>query len=351
MSSDDNLLGVALDALNALIKKSRIHLYKPIQVAEILHRDRVKGDISLPDLETYRTQSKKWRDEVTKLLVGNVSTSSAKFQDNLFEDNAVPPRFLTALGKNNRETGGGIEKLIYEKFRERFKDLSFISSYANDVESKDFSLTYFINNIEEKPGLRRSIDKVYEIVVYSLFETLIEAMDIDISVSVKDPEDIIFSEFRDFSIKIFGDEFPENHKNQPAKLFRVGVTNAADRGLDMWGNFGLAIQIKHLTISEEMAENIVGGVNADRIVIVCKAAEEQIILSIINQLGWRGRVQSVVTLDELIGWYDRAMTGKLSDVLGAEILNKLVEQINLEFPATSESAEVLNFFKSRGYFD
>ena len=30
-----------------VIKKSRVHLYKPIQIAEILYRDRVIGDIDL----------------------------------------------------------------------------------------------------------------------------------------------------------------------------------------------------------------------------------------------------------------------------------------------------------------
>lgn len=34
-------------ALDYVIKKSRIHLYKPIQIAEILYRDRVYKDINL----------------------------------------------------------------------------------------------------------------------------------------------------------------------------------------------------------------------------------------------------------------------------------------------------------------
>jgi type II restriction enzyme len=69
---------------------------------------------------------------------------------------------------------------------------------------------------------------------------------------------------------------------QNAKVYRVGVTNAADRGLDMYSNWGPAIQIKHLTLSEEMAEGIVGSVSSDKIVIVCKDAEEKIILSLFS---------------------------------------------------------------------
>ena len=48
--------------LDSLRDKDGVHLYKPIQVAEILYRDRTVGDIDLARLETYRTKSKKWRD-------------------------------------------------------------------------------------------------------------------------------------------------------------------------------------------------------------------------------------------------------------------------------------------------
>lgn len=36
------------NALDRVIQKSRVHLYKPIQIAEILYRDRTVGDIDLP---------------------------------------------------------------------------------------------------------------------------------------------------------------------------------------------------------------------------------------------------------------------------------------------------------------
>lgn len=51
-------------ALDSLIKKSRVHFYKPIQIAEILHRNRVDG-LNVDDLNNYRSPSKRWRDEVS----------------------------------------------------------------------------------------------------------------------------------------------------------------------------------------------------------------------------------------------------------------------------------------------
>ena len=68
----------ALQAIDKVIEKSRVHLYKPIQIAEILYRDRVVKDIDLSSLETYRTSSKRWRDVVCLQFLGRTSTSSAK---------------------------------------------------------------------------------------------------------------------------------------------------------------------------------------------------------------------------------------------------------------------------------
>ena len=96
-------------ALDAVIKKSRVHLYKPIQIAEILYRDRVFQDIDLLELEDYRTKSKRWRDDVCQVLLGRVCISSAKFQDDLFNETAIPPVLINELGKENRRTNGGVE--------------------------------------------------------------------------------------------------------------------------------------------------------------------------------------------------------------------------------------------------
>ncbi len=63
----------AKSALDKVIKKARVHLYKPIQIAEILHQDRVKKDIDLGSLETYRTKSRKWRDYICIKFLGRIS--------------------------------------------------------------------------------------------------------------------------------------------------------------------------------------------------------------------------------------------------------------------------------------
>ena len=85
----------AKQALDKIISKGRVHLYKPIQIAEILYRDRMHGDIDLADLDTYRNPSKKWRDAVCVRFLGRTSTSSARYQDDVFNENAVRNIFTT----------------------------------------------------------------------------------------------------------------------------------------------------------------------------------------------------------------------------------------------------------------
>lgn len=78
----------------------------------------------------------------------------------------------------------------------------------------------------------------------------------------------ILSEFSDFAEKVLGLSEKTTETYQEAKVFRVGVTNAADRGLDMWANFGVAIQIKHISLTHKVIEDISSTISADRIIIV-----------------------------------------------------------------------------------
>jgi len=334
--------------IDKIIKKARVHLYKPIQIAEILHRDRIEKDIDLSDLITYRTSSRKWRNIICLRFLGRTSTSSARYQDEVFNKNAVPPDALVELGKVNRSKKGIVEAYIYRRFLERFTQLSGALDYSNIHDKSTFQLYEFINAFWNEAGLRRSIDKVYEIIVYALFSAIVESLDLTIKVSYNPAKSPILSEFQDFAEKVIQLNTETTSFETDAKIYRVGVTNAADRGLDMWANFGLAIQIKHISLNEKVASNIVGSVSADRIVIVCKTAEQKIILSLLNQIGWKSKIQAIITEDDLIAWYEKAMRGKFANEIGDKILEIISSEIELEFPVTSgKDFEI--FYEGRKY--
>ncbi len=91
----------------------------------------------------------------------------------------------------------------------------------------------------------------------------------------------------------------------------------------MYSNWGPAIQIKHLSLDVELAKNIVDSVSSDKVVIVCKDAERDVIVSLLTQIGWRNHIQSIVTESNLICWYEKALRGKYAEQIGDELIIRL----------------------------
>ena len=329
--------------LDTVINKSRVHLYKPIQIAEILYHQRtVNSNLNLLDLESYRTKSRKWRDVVSAELLGAVCSSSARFQDDLFNENAVPPEALYVLGQENLRTGGAVESYIYSKFDNKHEQLEDALLYCLASTPAEFNVRQLLDSFWNEAGLKRSIDKVYEIIVYSLFDTLVKKLEMTVDISVSESKIDLLQEFEEFAQKVMCLDCNNLVHSDSAHVYRVGVANAADRGLDMYSNWGPAIQIKHLVLSEELAESIVDSVSSDRIVIVCKAAERGLIVSLLNQIGWKSKIQSVVTEDDLVKWYEKALRGTYADTMGTQLLETMCEQINLEFPSIEQGRGIIS---------
>ncbi|MDX8376735.1 MAG: HaeII family restriction endonuclease [Mariprofundales bacterium] len=340
----------AKNALDTVINKSRVHLYKPIQIAEILfrYRNNTELNINLQDLDTYRNKSKKWRDIICRQFLGRVSTSSAKFQDNLFEENAIPPRYLLLLGRENNKHSGIIEAYIYDKFETKHLQLENALNYCTKTTKENFDLNAFLNQFWNQAGLKRSLDKIFEIVVYSLFEVLTTAMDINVDIYYNPKNTGILNEFSEFADKVLNLNAENNRKSLKAHFHRVGVTNAADRGLDIYANFGSVVQIKHLSLDEELAENVVTSITSNKIIIVCKSAEEKIINSLLTQIGWRSRIQAIITIDDLNLWYEKALKGTYANILGERIISMLSDEIKNEFPSVGNE-DFITFKEKRGY--
>jgi hypothetical protein len=339
----------AKEQLDVIIRKARVHLYKPIQIAEILRHHRENPSFDLANLESYRNASKRWRDSVSQRLVGRICTSSAKFQDNLFEANAMPPELLAVLGEENEKEDrkGIVEAYIYRLIGKRFQILERLASYLSTATPDTLRLNDFISGFVADPGLKRSIDKAYEITVFALFDAIVRHLQIEVSIKAPFNKKKILKEFEDFTRILLGIDSENLEISFPAKLYRTGVANAADMGLDMWANFGPAIQVKHISLNEEEAKDIVDKVTADKIVIVCLSAERQIINRVLTQLGFSHRIQGIITQDDLERWYSKCFSDEYKESLGRSLLNNLVREFREEFPCSGDVLSI--FMKERGY--
>jgi type II restriction enzyme len=321
-----------------------VHFYKPIQIAEILYRNRLSG-LSLDSLDNYRTVSKRWRDEISLRIVGNVSTSSSRFQDNVFEDNAMPPELLKELGHFNKEHGGIVEAYIYLSMINKMNDLGEIHKYLTEAKDSGFNLEDLLKLFSGNSGLTRSMDKVYEIIAYSLFDAIISALDVHVSVKLETDNAAMIADFSGFTEKVIGIKEGVS-LDASARVFRVGSTNANDGGLDLWANFGPAIQVKHFSITANHLESITSGIKADKFIVVCTDADKQIIESVLKQSGTYPKVQSIVTLTDLRAWYSLATSDKYKDTVGVELLSSLLSEFEYEFPSNKEMPL---FLTERGY--
>ena len=218
--------------------------------------------------------------------------------------------------------------------------------YCRTTSASKFDVKRFIDSFSYEPGLKRSLDKVYEIIVYALFSAVAEAVNLQVSISVDEAKVGILEEFGDFAERVMLLELGCLTHTEPARIYRAGITNAADRGIDMYSSWGAVIQVKHLSLDEELAEDITSNISSDRIIIVCKDAERNIILSLLTQIGWRSHIQSIITEDELVSWYGKALRGKYSDMTGEKLLSYLRSEIANEYPATDNIPRIL---KSRQY--
>lgn len=336
--------------LDKLIKKGRHCLYKPMQIAEILYRHRTKGNIDLLDLASYRRISNKWKAEISLRLLGRRPSLNSRYEDQLFDEEVIPPRILSELGRANSapETYGVVEVYIYDKVGGSQFLLATMAKRLESIEPTDFKLQDFIEYFEGDNRLARSVDKVYEIIVYALFDTLTKHLQATVSLSVSKEKLYILKDFEKFAKILLGVDKNNLKITEPARLFRLGVTNAADARIDMWANFGPAIQVKHITLSPTAANNIVSGVMAEKIVVVCKIAEKKVIDSVMRQLGLGGKIRGFITEKDLIEWYNLCMSEKYSTTIGKDVIRSLLKEFTIEFPLT-QSEVMENFFAERKY--
>lgn len=342
------ILADAKERLDTLIGKARAHAYKPIGIAETLYRNRVERTVDLSQLSQYRRRSDKWCGEVCLELYGRRNVSNSRYWDQLFA--VLPPDMLVALGDENCRNNGIVENYIYAHIVDKMNGVLGIAERVRECEPRDFDLLTFLAEFEGDPRFARSADKAYEIVVYALFNAITKHINATVTLSV-DPKKAILADFEEFAKLVLGVDVAHPEIKQPARLYRVGTANAADAGIDMWANFGPAVQVKHLSLKPKDFDKIGEGLHADQIVIVCKRVEAPSIEAVLAQIGFRDRIRGVITEVDLTHWYALACGKKYHTTLGKDLLAAIRQEIALEFPLTDkeESKRVVGFMSRRGY--
>jgi len=347
MSKASDELAEAKAQLDKLIRKARTQFYKPIAIAEILYRARTKELTDLTILDSYRRKSDLWCHEVYAKLIGKPkSPSNSRYWDQQFDK--IKPSMLVSLAKENQKLAGMVETYIYAHLVGRSEAIQSMQDSLAKITPNQFSLKTLLAMFETDERFIKSVDKIYEIIVYALFNAVTARLNATVTLSIDASEAAALSDFEDFAKLVLGLDRVNTAVSQPARLYRVGTANAADAGLDMWANFGPAVQVKHLTLQPKDVQNICDYTRAEKLIIVCKEMEAASIESVLLQVGLKERIRGIVTEQMLIKWYDLACGEKHAASLGSILLRSLHDEFKLEFPVTSNT-RITTFFVERGY--
>lgn len=341
-------LNLAIDRLERLIAKTRDKMHKPVGIGEVLHRHRTQPGIDLGDLETYRRNSYRWLQEVAPSLHNQPVVLNSRYWDQVFDPSILPPELMAELGELNTKTKGGVEEFIYWHVLDKYSSLRSIAQKLSHATTTSFDLSEFIQSFEADDRLKRSVDKAYEIIVHALFDTIVQALEATVTLSINMSRMDLLKEFQDFAKLVLGITPEKPRVRHPARLFRVGGTNAADGGLDMWANFGPAVQVKHVALSGDQVNSICGSIESAKIVVVCKAAERKSIDRVVKTLGFGDRIQGIITEQELVCWYQKCLNEEHGDALGDPLLAALSAEMGVEFPL-ADAELTAKFMSERGY--
>lgn len=322
-------LALAREKLDHVIQLSRVEMYKPIQIAEILREFSINKTINPAKLETYRNLSRDLRNRVTLELIGKVSTSSMRFQDDLWNASAMPPEALTVLATAN--SSHRVEEYIYQHVYAKSAQMIEIRKLLDDV--KTFSDIKDIFNLFNNPGLRSSADRLFEVFALSVLQTQIENSDFTFTLKGNPTSIIGVTGKKLISIA-------EGQGND-LELAKMGHTNAADAGLDIWTNFGVVISVKNYNLDEELFIQVLSDTPVGLLVVICETVAKNVEKDLIKLSNNRPVV--LITREELFDDAERLL--KHSDH-SLVFVSKLISFYDKEFPLT---VTLENFMKKRNY--
>jgi hypothetical protein len=319
--------------LDHVIEIARVEMYKPIQVAEALRHAALDPSIDLGDLTTYRIKSRRWRDEATSRLFNKKSTSSVRYQDDLWNDTAVPPGAMVVLGKANCETHC-VEAYIYRKVLEKSNGLEAARSTLADLESID-ELVGLLARFEST-GMTSSADRLFEVFATSVYQAELDFMDWLVEVSGPPKPNAPSASWSFLE--------PLLHGSMKLRVDRPGRTNAADAGLDIWTNFGVVISVKRRLLTAVLLNEIVEDTPLGKLHVVCRSMDPSGELRL-KELASLGRAVTASTESDLLDSAEHLLSMERTRV---DFVSRLVEYFDHEFPAAET---LIDFLDERGYLD
>jgi type II restriction enzyme len=118
-------------------------------------------------------------------------------------------------------------------------------------------------------------------------------------------------------------------------VYRAGVTNAADRGLDMWTNFGPAVQVKHRPLTAALCDDVMEAVPGGNVIIFCKELPAGVARAALVARH-RPRLLGVFTEEDIVQSYGEIIGRGRGEA--EQIRDRLLREFQEEFPVCDPTA-------------
>jgi hypothetical protein len=205
-----------------------------------------------------------------------------------------------------------------------------------------FNLPVFLDNCQRHELFKRKIDKVYEIIVYSFFETLINHLNTQIRTEFdRDAIQLI----KDIGIaqNLFFNLDKKTVQLLPADNSCLGSgTRKKNKILQLRGGRYENIKVKYISLDTHIIPATTCNVLNEQILIVCKDSEKSKIRNIISHLGLLWNISTFISECTLIEWYHKCFTPKYIDSIGTALIKKFNVKFKKVFPLTPSFSIMTN---------
>jgi hypothetical protein len=240
---------------------------------------------------------------------------------------------MTALGKAN-STSKIVEAYIYHFVAEKNRDLAAARTTLSKLRSADE-----LENVLEafaSSELTSSADRLFEILATAVFKCELNQSGYTIQVDRTPGSKLTTS--ADSLVDLV------SRNPIPLQVGRLGHTNAADGGLDIWTNFGVVVSVKRRTLTASLLEQILQDTTIGNLHIVCLDIEPRA-NSMLRKLKTQGRGISITLTDDLLNSVQHLLA---TPKTRTDLIGDLINSFDKEFPMAQTLA---HFLETRGYAD
>ncbi len=211
-------------------------------------------------------------------------------------------------------------------------------------DPNEFSLRQFLDRCCQSQ-LQRVKERIYEIIACAVPATLTKFLDVQVTTTISAKQFQLVADDETLLAAVLGMPKSKSKKTVAGHLNRLGLTSAADGGVDIVSNFGFIAQVKHAVLDDQLLSKLYGAVQIEGMTVICRSAT----FSSPSDAGGP-HTFSVITEDDLVRWSHQIVRGDFG--LGAAdfLCESLTAGLRREFPAC-DPVDFAAFMTERGYVD